>query len=75
MKSQINGLFTKWECAYILDLDLESEVHSIWDLWSSGMQGQCFFLKLSGAGNNFLSGSKFSQVGAKKIREGCPARI
>jgi hypothetical protein len=40
-------------------LNLEGEVHSIWELWSSNLQ-ECkgnIFLKLGGAGNMFQSGS------------------
>jgi hypothetical protein len=47
-------------------LDLEGEVYSIWDLWSSGLhecKRQFVFLKLSGAGNMFRSGSKNSLKG------------
>ena len=46
-------------------LDLEGEVHSIWDLWSSGLQERKgnIFLKLGGAGNMFRSGSKNSWKG------------
>ena len=46
-------------------LDLEGEVHSIWDLWSSGLQElKCnFFLKLGGMGNIFWSGQKISLKG------------
>ena len=54
-------------------LDLEGEVHSIWDLWSSGLQeckGNIFVLKLAGAGNMFRSGSKNSDMTPQKVREG-----
>ena len=40
-------------------LDLESEVHSIWDLWISDLQeckGNCFSKSGGWAGNNFRSG-------------------
>jgi hypothetical protein len=46
-------------------LDLEGEVHSIRNLWSSGLQ-ECkghIFSKLGGAGNVFRSGSKISPKG------------
>ena len=37
-KIPINCLFIYWKCAYILDLDLEDEVHSIWDFCTSSLQ-------------------------------------
>ena len=49
--------------AYLLNywiLDLEGEVHSIWDLWTSGLQeckGNGFF-EVRRACNNFRSGPK-----------------
>ena len=52
---------------------LEDEVHSIWDLWSSGLQeckGTVFFS--GGAGNDFRSGLEKFRAGAKISREGCP---
>ena len=40
-------------------LDLEGEVHSIWDLWVSGLQ-ECksneFFFKIGRAGSSFRAG-------------------
>ena len=49
---------------YIGFLDLEGEVHSIWELWTSGLQ-KCKgndFSKSSGAGNIFQSGSKHLNI-------------
>ena len=60
MKSQsIAYLLNESEHMYWI-WDLEDEVHSIWDLWISGLQ-ECKgndFLEVGRAGNNFRSGPK-----------------
>jgi hypothetical protein len=55
----VNCLFTqcKWTYIYWI-LDLENKVHSIWDLWRSGLQeckGNGFF-EVGRGGRNFQSG-------------------
>ena len=55
----ITCLFTQWKWTYILDLDIEGEVHSIRDLWISVFQ-KCKgngFLEVGQKGNQFSVGS------------------
>ena len=54
----INYLFTDGSVHIYWNLDLEGEVHSIWDLWKSCLQerkGNGFF-EVEWVGNNFRSG-------------------
>ena len=61
----VNYLSTHWKWTYIYYiLDLEGEVHSIWDMWRSGLQeceGNDFF-EVGWGGQSFPVGSKKSQL-------------
>ena len=54
----VNRSFNQWKWTYFWILDLEGEVHSIWDMWVSGLQ-ECKsneFFKIRRAGNIFRAG-------------------
>ena len=61
----VNCLFTKWKCTYIYwILELEREVHSIWDLWTGSLQeclGNVFF-EVGWGGQQLSVGSTISWI-------------
>ena len=59
-ETTVNCLLTQWKWGIYWTWVLEDEVHSIWDLWISGLQeckGNGFF-KVGRAGISFWSGPK-----------------
>ena len=61
----INCLFTQWKWTYVYwILDLKGEVHSMWDLWISGLQ-EC---KGNGVSEFRRAGGQNFSVGSKRSR-------